>query len=68
MEVLDLTQTVDTGAMNALLGAYHGDPFSVLGMHEAGGRLAVRVIRPDAQSISVIRLADGREFPLLKSW
>jgi 1,4-alpha-glucan branching enzyme len=66
MEVLDVTQTVDTGAMNALLGAYHGDPFAVLGMHQAGDRLAVRVIRPDAKTITVVRLADGKEFPAMR--
>jgi len=63
MEVLDLPQTVDTGAMNALLGAYHGDPFSVLGMHLAGNHLAVRAIRPDARALTVVRLKDGKKFP-----
>jgi 1,4-alpha-glucan branching enzyme len=63
MEVIDLPQTVDTGAMNALLGAYHGDPFAVLGMQQAGDRLAVRVLRPDAREITVVRLADGKQFP-----
>jgi 1,4-alpha-glucan branching enzyme len=63
MEVLDLPQTVDTGAMYALLGAYHGDPFAVLGMHQVGNHLAVRVIRPDARALSVVRLKDGKKFP-----
>ena len=63
MEVLDLPQTVNTGAMNALLGAYHGDPFAVLGMHAAEGRLVVRAIRPDARAMTVVRLEDGRKFP-----
>ncbi len=49
--------------MNALLGAYHGDPFAVLGMHQAGNRLAVRVIRPDARAMTVSRLKDGKKFP-----
>jgi 1,4-alpha-glucan branching enzyme len=63
MEVLDLPQTVDTGAMNAILGAYHGDPFAVLGMHLAGKHLAVRAIRPDARALTVVRLKDGKKFP-----
>ena len=63
MEVLDLPQTVDPGAMHALLGAYHGDPFSVLGMHLEGNRLVVRAIRPDARALTVIRLKDGKIFP-----
>ena len=63
MEVLDLPQTVDTGAMHALLGAYHGDPFAVLGMHLEGNRLVVRAIRPDARALEVVRLKDGKKFP-----
>jgi len=63
MEVLDLPQTVDPGAMHALLGAYHGDPFAVLGMQAAGGRLVVRAIRPDARDLTVVRMLDGKKFP-----
>jgi 1,4-alpha-glucan branching enzyme len=63
MEVLDLPQTVDPGAMHALLGAYHGDPFAVLGMHTAGNHLTVRAIRPDARALTVVRLKDGKRFP-----
>ena len=63
MEVLDLPQTVNTGAMHALLGAYHGDPFAVLGMHLAEDRLVVRSIRPDARAIAIVRLDDGHKFP-----
>ena len=47
--------TIDQGAIDAILGAYHGDPFSLLGMHEAGGQLVVRVFRPDARAVTVIR-------------
>lgn len=63
MEVLDLSQTIDPGATHAILGAYHGDPFAVLGMHQAGDRLVVRVFRPDARELSVRRRSDGKEFP-----
>src|SRR5581483_10874101 len=62
MEVLDTPQTIDRGHIDALLGAHHGDPFSVLGMHQAGDRLAVRVFRPDARDVSVRRVKDGQEF------
>ncbi len=62
MEVLDTPQTLDRGHIDALLGAHHGDPFAALGMHEAGGKLTVRVFRPDARAVSVARLSDGKKF------
>src|SRR3954454_5648375 len=46
--------TVDYGAIDAINGAYHGDPFGVLGMHEAGEHLVVRVYRPDARAVNVL--------------
>ena len=45
--------TIDEGNLHSLLGAYHGDPFSVLGMHQAGNQLVVRVFRPDAREVTV---------------
>jgi 1,4-alpha-glucan branching enzyme len=50
--------TIDDGNLHALLGANHGDPFAVLGMHEAGKRLVVRVFRPDAREITVRDVRD----------
>jgi 1,4-alpha-glucan branching enzyme len=32
-------------------------------MHEADGKLSVRIFRPDARHASVVRLSDGRDFP-----
>jgi 1,4-alpha-glucan branching enzyme len=40
---------------DALLGARHADPFSVLGPHVEDGRLVVRTIQPAAESIVVVR-------------
>jgi 1,4-alpha-glucan branching enzyme len=49
--------TIDRGAIKALLHASHGDPFAVLGMHQIGDRLAIRVLRPDARAATVIDAA-----------
>ena len=56
--------TIDEGNLHSLLGAYHGDPFSVLGMHQAGDQLVVRVFRPDACEVTVEDVcAPERQFP-----
>src|SRR5437016_1439444 len=46
-------KTIDDGNLHSLLGAHHGDPFAVLGMHQAGDGLVVRVLRPDAREVLV---------------
>jgi len=50
--------TVSDGAIQAIVGAYHGQPFHVLGPHveEVGGakRLFVRAFVPDAKSVQVL--------------
>jgi 1,4-alpha-glucan branching enzyme len=51
--------TLHPGAIDAIAGAYHGDPFSVLGMHQVGEHLVVRVFRPGARAISVQDLRSG---------
>ena len=45
--------TIEQGSIDALLGATHGDPFGALGMHQAGEHLVVRVLRPDARTVTV---------------
>lgn len=58
------TPTIETAALDAILAANHGDPFSVLGMHQAGEALVVRVFRPDARAVAVREVGGaGREFP-----
>ena len=53
--------------MHAILGADHGDPFAVLGLHQAGENLAVRVFRPDARAVAVRSLDEaGRTYPALQ--
>ncbi len=55
--------TIDHGAIDAIVGAYHGDPFGVLGMHEVGEQLVVRVFRPDARAVTVVECGGPGEFP-----
>ena len=44
----------------ALAGADHPDPFSVLGMHAVSGKLCVRAVLPNAESVEVIDVSTGR--------
>jgi 1,4-alpha-glucan branching enzyme len=58
------TPTCHPGSIDSLLGAGHGDPFSLLGMHHAGDRLVVRVFRPDAREVVVADVHNPeRRFP-----
>ncbi len=40
--------------LNSFLTGTHSDPFRILGPHRVGDDLAIRVFRPDAQSIDII--------------
>jgi 1,4-alpha-glucan branching enzyme len=51
--------TLDAGAIEAVVQGRHGDPFSVLGPHIAGGTRVVRAFLPGAQSVEVIERATG---------
>ena len=48
---------VDEGTVHAIIGGSHGDPFAVLGMHEAGKAWIVRAFVPDAEKLTVTTLA-----------
>ena len=41
--------------LDRLLNARHHDPFALLGVHGEGGQTVLRVWRPDAESVSLIR-------------
>ena len=58
--------TVEQGSLDALVGAYHGDPFAVLGMHQVGERLTVRVFRPEARAVTVREVDGQREWPAVQ--
>ena len=66
MKIIASTPTIEDGAVHAIVGAYHGDPFAVLGMHQAGEQLVVRVFRPDARAVTVRNVATGAVFPALQ--
>ncbi|MDP9291112.1 MAG: alpha-amylase family glycosyl hydrolase, partial [Verrucomicrobiota bacterium] len=55
--------TIDYGNLHAIVDAHHGDPFAVLGMHQAGENLVVRAFRPDVAEMTVQDARDsGRTF------
>jgi len=59
--------TIDSGAIQAITGAYHGDPFSVLGMHQVNDHLTVRVFRPDARAVTVEDASQpGKQYPAIQ--
>ncbi len=66
MKLSTFAPTIDDGSLHAILRADHGDPFGVLGMHEAGGKLVVRVFRPDASEVAIERVSDGTLFPAIR--
>ncbi len=55
--------TIDDGALHAIIEARHGDPFALLGMHQSGDQLVVRVFRADAKAVTVRSVDDPK-----KSW
>jgi 1,4-alpha-glucan branching enzyme len=44
--------------LNSFLSGTHSDPFRILGPHRMGDDLAIRVFRPDARKIDIVR--DGQ--------
>ena len=60
-----MTKTVpiiDADSTKALSLGHHGDPFSVLGLHELGdGDLVVRAMRPEADCVDVIDAKSGKK-------
>lgn len=48
-------------AVDAVVGAYSGKPFDVLGPHAAGdGQVSVRAFRPTARSLTLVNDANGQ--------
>ena len=45
--------TLDQGAIDAIVGGYHGAPFDILGPHIVDGAMVIRAFRPDAERIDV---------------
>jgi 1,4-alpha-glucan branching enzyme len=61
MKLTHSLPTIDDGALHAILEARHGDPFAILGMHQSGEQLVVRIFRPDARAVTVRNLEDPRK-------
>jgi 1,4-alpha-glucan branching enzyme len=56
-------------AIDAVVGADHGDPFAFLGMHEECGVLVIRCMQPGAAKVSVVDRQSGEvvaELPKLR--
>ncbi|OSQ53063.1 1,4-alpha-glucan branching protein GlgB [Marivita geojedonensis] len=51
---------IDEPTAQAIAQGQHGDPFSVLGLHEVDGKLVMRAMRPEADSVEVIDAKTGR--------
>ncbi len=51
--------TLDAGAIEALVQGRHGDPFSVLGPHVVSGTRLVRAFLPGAESVEIVERATG---------
>ncbi len=65
--LLPESPTLEFGSLHALLSATHGDPFSVLGLHQAGVRSVIRALRPDVKSIRLVSKQIGSDDALFFS-
>ena len=45
---------LDQGAIDAIVGGYHGAPFDALGPHQHGDDLVIRAFLPDAERVAVV--------------
>jgi 1,4-alpha-glucan branching enzyme len=52
---------LDEATLAALMRGDHGDPFSLLGMHQVNGQLIVRVLMPGATGVTLIESRTGRK-------
>ena len=41
-------------AYAALMSGHHGDPFSILGVHQAGGSRIIRTLQPHAERVEIV--------------
>ncbi len=57
--VSDHTATASQADIEAIVGGYHSDPFSVLGPHIVGNDLVIRAFLPQAETVQV--LTDDQE-------
>ena len=55
--------SIDTAELDDLVDGKHSQPHAILGPHPHDGSVTIRVLRPMAESVTVI--ADGNSIPLL---
>lgn len=60
-----MNQSLSKETIDAIVGGYHGDPFSILGPHEQNGNLVIRAYLPQASSAEV-NTEDGAKYPMVK--
>lgn len=58
------TPTISQETIQAIVGAYHGDPFSVLGPHMVDDVLVIRAFLPQAAAVTVVDSVDGSQYPM----
>src|SRR6185312_3220388 len=52
--------------LDALGGARHGDPFSILGPHRDGDALVIRTHQPHAERVDLVRRPAGSATPMAR--
>ena len=57
---------LNQATLTALMAGDHGDPFAILGMHQAEGRLVVRALLPGAAGVALIEIKTGRQLAVLE--
>lgn len=57
--------TITNEAVNAIVGGYHGDPFSILGPHQLDDNLIVRAFLPQAKSVNIVATDSGIRNPMI---
>ena len=62
----DAAALIDNATAQAIAGGRHRDPFAVLGLHEVDGKLVIRAMRPEADSVEVIEAKTGRALVALE--
>ncbi|MDY7104189.1 MAG: 1,4-alpha-glucan branching protein GlgB [Actinomycetota bacterium] len=56
---------LETATLEALLTGEHGDPHTVLGLHQVGDRWVARALHPEVSAIDLV--VDGRSFSMEKA-
>jgi 1,4-alpha-glucan branching enzyme len=59
--------TLPDGAIEAIVYAYHGDPFAVLGPHEHENGIVVRALLPFAMAVTLLPADGSASYPMHKS-